>query len=202
MVITDDDIINTNNADNCISIPIPSGFIINDCINRNVISSMLFILPATYGYIIRWFLISVGSVICFFTSIINHYNTSQHRLFRPLDIVCVNSIAAYFVFFTIYNIGISFYSIITYLLCFITVSIYLYIFIKPYLYANYYCLVHLFAVTGIMFCIKSYDTHFNSKNKSSITNENRETENDTVESIIKNNNSNNSNVEKSLRNIA
>ena len=197
ILIKSESIINTNNVNNCIyiSIPIPikSGFIINGCINRNIISSILFIIPAIYGYIIRWFIISISSVICFCTSIINHYHISQHRLFRPLDIVCVNSIAAYFIFFTIYNIGISFYSNITYLLSFIALSIYLYIFIKPYLYEKYYCFVHIFAVTGIIFCIKSYDTHFNSKNKGYNTNENNETKYDNVELIINNNNNNNNN---------
>jgi hypothetical protein len=29
--------------------------------------------------------------------------------------------------------------------------------IKPRLYTDYYCLTHVFAVTGVMICIKSYD---------------------------------------------
>ena len=160
-------IIDANNVDNCIvnSIPVKNGFMIDGCLNRNVISSMLFLLPAIYGYIIKWVSVSVGSIVCFFTSIINHYHTSQHKLFRPLDIVCVNSIAFYFLLYTIYTSGISFYSTIMYVLSILTLSIYFYIHIKtPDLYAKYYCWVHICAVTGIMFCIKSYDTYLNAKN--------------------------------------
>jgi drug/metabolite transporter (DMT)-like permease len=177
LVNQQESIISDNISDSCLSI---KGFIIDDCINRNVISSMLFIIPAIYGFIISWFIISIGSLICLFTSIINHYNTSQHKIFRPLDIVCVNSIAIYFVFFTYYNIGISFYSIIMYLLSFITLSIYLYIHMKPYLYKNYYCWVHVFAVTGIVMCIKSYDIHFNSNVKDMTINNNIDNNNTIV----------------------
>lgn len=151
------------NGPDCISLPIQlqNGFIINGCLNRNAISSMLFILPAIYGYIINWISISIGSIVCFFTSVINHYNTSQHKIFRPLDIVCVNSIAFYFLLYTIYTSGISFYSTIMYLISILTLSIYFYIRMKPYLYVKYYCWVHIFAVTGVMLCIKSYDTYVN-----------------------------------------
>ena len=177
LVNQQESIISDNISDSCLSI---KGFIIDDCVNRNVISSMLFIIPAIYGYIISWFIISIGSLICLFTSIINHYNTSQHKLFRPLDIVCVNSIAIYFVFFTYYNIGISFYSIITYLLSFITLSIYLYIRINSHLYKNYYFWVHVFAVTGIVMCIKSYDIHFKSNVKVMTINNNIDNNNTIV----------------------
>ena len=177
LVNQQESIISDNISDSCLSI---KGFIIDDCVNRNVISSMLFIIPAIYGYIISWFIISIGSLICLFTSIINHYNTSQHKIFRPLDIVCVNSIAIYFVFFTYYNIGISFYSIITYLLSFITLSIYLYIRINSHLYKNYYFWVHVFAVTGIVMCIKSYDIHFKSNVKVMTINNNIDNNNTIV----------------------
>ena len=153
--------IKINNDDNCNIVK--KGFIIDGCINRNAISSILFIIPAIYSYLISWFIVSTGSIICLFTSIINHYNMSQHKIYRPLDIICVNSIAIYFVFFTIFTVGISFYSNIMYFLCFITVGTYLYIRINPYLYKKYYCLVHIFAVTGIIFCIKSYDTHLKNQ---------------------------------------
>ena len=33
---------------------------------------------------------------------------------------------------------------------------------KPYyLYVKYYCWVHIFAVSGVMLCVKSYDTYVN-----------------------------------------
>ena len=132
------------------------GLIINGCINRNLLSSMLFIFPAIYGYLISYKLIMYGSIICFFTSIVNHYFCSKHKYFRIIDIIFVNSIALYFVFHSLFNIGFNTYSTIMYVLALITLSIYLYIKFKPYLYEKYYCLVHLFAVIGVMFYIRSY----------------------------------------------
>ena len=103
------------------------GLIINGCINRNLLSSMLFIFPAIYGYLISYKLIMYGSIICFFTSIVNHYFCSKHKYFRIIDIIFVNSIALYFVFHSLFNIGFNTYSTIMYVLAVITLSIYLYI---------------------------------------------------------------------------
>ena len=163
--------------------PSIKGFVINGCVNRNIISSMLFIIPAIYGYIISWFLVSICSLICLFTSIINHYHSSEHKLFRPLDIIFVNSIGLYFLIFTIYTIGVSFYTKLMYIFSIITVSIYLYIRINPHLYKKYYFFVHVYAVIGIMLCIKSYDIHFNSNLKYTNIN-NNDNNNDNNNTIV------------------
>jgi len=132
------------------------GLIINGCINRSLLSSMLFIFPAIYGYLVSYKLIMYSSIICFFTSIVNHYFCSVHKYFRIIDIICVNSIALYFTFHSLFTIGFNTYSTIMYICALITLSIWLYIKFKPYLDKKYYCLVHLFAVIGIIFYIRAY----------------------------------------------
>ena len=132
------------------------GLIINGCINRSLLSSTLFIFPAIYGYLVSYKLIMYSSIICFFTSIVNHYFCSVHKYFRIIDIICVNSIALYFTFHSLFTIGFNTYSTIMYICALITLSIYLYIKFKPYLDKKYYCLVHLFAVIGIIFYIRAY----------------------------------------------
>ena len=132
------------------------GLIINGCINRSLLSSTLFIFPAIYGYLVSYKLIMYSSIICFFTSIVNHYFCSVHKYFRIIDIICVNSIALYFTFHSLFTIGFNTYSTIMYICALITLSIWLYIKFKPYLDKKYYCLVHLFAVIGIIFYIRAY----------------------------------------------
>jgi len=134
------------------------------CINRNFCSSLLFLLPAIYSYSVSYPLVAIGSIICLITSTLHHYYKARHNLFRKIDILCVNSIAVYFVFTCLTLIGFTFYAKIMYLCAMIALIIYFYMYNHPHLYENYYFLVHLFAISGIMFYIKAYDE---CKNESS-----------------------------------
>lgn len=135
---------------------------VSGCINRNFCSSFLFILPAVYGYIISYPLIVIGSIICFFTSTAHHYYQAQNKTLRKLDIICVNSIAIYFILHCVFNIGCIFYAKIMYLCAAVALLIWV---ISIYrgieMYNKYYFLVHMFAVLGIMFYIKAYDQCLN-----------------------------------------
>jgi hypothetical protein len=113
-------------------------------------------LPAIYGYSVSYPLVAIGSSICLFTSTAHHYYKAQNKLFRTIDIICVNSIAAYFVLTCLHKIRFTFYANITYLFTIISLILFFYIKKKKDLYESYYFLVHLFAISGIMFYIKAY----------------------------------------------
>ena len=85
-------------ADNIIAGPVMGGGAepIKGCINRNFCSSTLFLVPAIYAYLVNYSNVMWGSIICFLTSIAHHYYKAQNKLLQRIDIVCVNSIAAYF----------------------------------------------------------------------------------------------------------
>ena len=129
---------------------------IKGCINRNVFSSTLFLAPAIYSYMVNYSRVMWGSLICFLTSTIHHYYKSQNKILQRIDIVCVNSIAAYFLFHSFIYIGFTFYANIMYCFACVVLVIFFYLFFRPHLYEKYYCLVHIFAITGIMFYIKAY----------------------------------------------
>ena len=97
---------------NIITHTIPRGIIINENINRSFLSSFLFIIPAIYGYMISYYKVIIGSIICFITSSINHYFSSQHKFFRPIDIICVNCIALYFIYNCYSSISFNLFNII------------------------------------------------------------------------------------------
>lgn len=97
-----------------------------------------------------------GSIICFLTSTAHHYYKAQNKILRVIDIVTVNGIAAYFIFYAFMNIGCTFYANIMYALAIAALSFYFFFLCNPHLCEKYYCLVHILAITGIMFYIKAY----------------------------------------------
>lgn len=127
------------------------------CINRNFCSSLLFIFPAIYAYKVNYNEVMYGSIICLFTSISHHYYKTQHKLLRIIDIICVNSIALYFVYQCLTIIGFTFYANLMYLSAFIALIFFIYIRFKPHFYECSYFWVHIFAILGIMFYIKAHD---------------------------------------------
>lgn len=127
-----------------------------DALNRNVCSSTLFLLPAVYSYLVNYSQVMWGSLICFFTSIAHHYYKAENKILRIIDIVCVNSIAAYFLFLSIRHIGCTFYANIMYGFAMAALVFFFYLSFRPHLYEKYHCLVHILAITGIMFYIKAY----------------------------------------------
>ncbi len=128
------------------------------CINRNFCSSFLFFLPAIYGYSIDYYPVMVGSILCLLTSTSHHYYQSQHILLQKIDRIVVNSVAAYFIYDCITSIGYSFYANIMYVLVIATLICFFYITFNPNLYQKYYLLVHILAITGILFYIKAYSS--------------------------------------------
>ena len=129
---------------------------IKGSINRNFCSSTLFLAPAVYSYIVNYSNVMWGSIICFITSAAHHYYQAQNKILRIIDIVCVNSIAAYFVIYCFMHIGCTFYANIMYGFAFAALVFYFYLLSKPHLYNKYHCIVHVLAITGIMFYIKAY----------------------------------------------
>ena len=129
-------------------------------LNINFYSSMLFIIPAIYSYFAVPS-ITIPCLICLITSVLNHYHYAKHKIFNLIDIVCVNLIAAYYTFLNIYKIGFSFYSNIMYFFAGTALTFYFYLQKHPDLYERYHCIVHLLAITGIMFCIKSLQAYSN-----------------------------------------
>ena len=128
------------------------------CINRNFCSSFLFLFPALYGYYVNYTAIIIGSTICLFTSTAHHYYQTQHKILQMIDRICVNCIALFFIFHCILTIGCIFYANLTYACALITFFIFVYIYCSNIeIYEKYYWLVHVFAVSGIMFYIKAYD---------------------------------------------
>ena len=151
---------------NTITHTIPRGIIINESINRSFLSSFLFIIPAIYGYMISYYKIIIGSIICFITSSINHYFSSQHKIFRPIDIISVICIALYFIYNCYSNINFNFYSVSMYIICLITLSWYIFIKFNKHLDKKYYFITHILAVSGIMFYIKAF---YNNNYKNDIS---------------------------------
>ena len=135
------------------------GIFINDNINLNFFSSMLFIVPLLYGYYTSFYTIIPYCIVCLLTSLINHYYNSNNKIFGYIDKICVNSIAGGFILYMLLNTQVNVYSIITYIISLITISIYLYV-CSDVNMSKYYFLVHLFSNIGILFCIKTCMIHF------------------------------------------
>jgi hypothetical protein len=129
----------------------------NKCLNKNFYSSMLFIVPTIYAYSISppLYDIVIGSFVCFITSIINHYYKAENRLIQNIDRVVVISIAVYFTLQCLFKIGFTFYANIMYFLAGSAIIVYLYLHYNPHLYCDYHCLIHILAISGIMFLIKA-----------------------------------------------
>ena len=129
---------------------------IKGCINRNFCSSTLFLVPVIYAYIVNYPLVMWGSLICLLTSTAHHYYKAENKILRIIDIVCVNSIAAYFLFHCFTQIGFTFYANIMYGFALAGLVFFFYLSFRRHLYAKYHCIVHVLAITGIMFYIKAY----------------------------------------------
>jgi hypothetical protein len=125
-------------------------------LNRNFCSSTLFLAPAVYAYIVNYPLVMWGSLVCFLTSTAHHYYKAENKILRMIDIVCVNSIAAYFIFQSFKQIGCTFYSNIMYGFAIAALVFFFYLSFRPHLYEKYHYVVHILAITGIMFYIKAY----------------------------------------------
>ena len=135
------------------------GIFIDDKINLNFFSSMLFIVPLLYGYFTSFYTIIPYCIVCLLTSLIHHYHNSNNKIFGYIDKICVNSVAVGFILYMLLNTQLNVYSIITYIISLITISTYLYIQYNI-IYDKYHFLVHIFSNIGILFSIKTCMIHF------------------------------------------
>jgi len=128
-------------------------------INKNLCTSLLFIVPVIYAYLILppYSSLMIGSTACLITSVVNHYYKSQNKLFRIIDFAVVVPIAAYFTLHCYFMIGFKFYAIMVYICALISLCAYYYI--NYCITCDYHCLVHICAVIGIMLNIKSVKTY-------------------------------------------
>ena len=55
---------------------------IRSTINKNLLSSQLFILPSIYGYYTSYTAVMIGSIICLITSTANHYHKAVNKKFN------------------------------------------------------------------------------------------------------------------------
>ena len=122
---------------------------------------MLFLLPIIYSYILLPYSdVMFGSIICLITSVLHHYYKAQNKLFKMMDKIAVNSIAAYFTIHCIVKFGNKLYAKIMYVFAAGALCAYFIIhFYKPELYCDYHCIVHILAITGILFYIKARKTY-------------------------------------------
>jgi hypothetical protein len=131
-------------------------------VNINFYSSMLFIFPIIYAYLVLppYSQVMFGSIACLITSVLHHYYKAENTTLQKIDRITVNSIAAYFILHCIRTIGNKFYANITYFLSAISIGIFYYTnILKPELYSDYHWLVHVFSITGVMFYIKTIKTY-------------------------------------------
>jgi hypothetical protein len=95
------------------------GTVIGKGINKNLCSSTLFIFPVIYAYLFPSCReLMIGSLICLFISVLNHYHKAEILFISYLDRLIVNTIAGYFILNCIIKIGNTFYANIMYFLQF------------------------------------------------------------------------------------
>jgi hypothetical protein len=125
-------------------------------INRNIYSIMLFIIPAIYSYYALPDLkCTIACLLCLITGFIHHYHRAKNKILRVIDITTVFLIIGYYTYLCISNAGLKFYTIIMYFFLGLTIAFYVFLLKKPHLYDDYHFILHILAITGVMFCIKS-----------------------------------------------
>jgi hypothetical protein len=125
-------------------------------INRNIYSIMLFLIPAIYGYLVLPDLtITIACVLCLITGFIYHYYRAKNKILRIIDMTTVFSIGIYFTYLCFSKAGLKFYTIIMYIFVGLTLAFYAFLLKNPHLYDDYHFILHILAITGVMFCIKS-----------------------------------------------
>ena len=124
--------------------------------NINAYSSLLFILPTLYAFIVLPFsAVMYGSIACLITSVINHYYEAEYKHIQLADRVTVCSIALYFTVHCLLKIGNKLYANIIYFFALASLVTYVYLHYHPQFYGDYHWLVHVLSITGIMFYIKA-----------------------------------------------
>lgn len=125
-------------------------------INRNIYSIMLFLLPAIYGYFaLPDLTITIACVLCLITGFIYHYYRAKNKILRIIDMTTVFSIGIYFTYLCFSKVGLKFYTILMYIFISLTLAFYVFLCKNENLYDDYHFILHILAITGVMFCIKS-----------------------------------------------
>lgn len=130
-------------------------------INRNIYSIMLFLLPAIYGYFaLPDLTITIACVLCLITGFIYHYYRAKNKILRIIDMTTVFSIGIYFTYLCISKAGLKFYTILMYIFVGLTLAFYAFLLKNPHLYEDYHFIIHILAITGVMFCIQSLKEYY------------------------------------------
>jgi hypothetical protein len=130
-------------------------------INRNIYSIMLFLIPAIYGYLaLPDLTITIACVLCLITGFIYHYYRAKNKILRIIDMTTVFSIGIYFTYLCFSKVGLKFYTIIMYIFVGLTLAFYAFLLKNPHLYEDYHFIIHILAITGVMFCIQSLKEYY------------------------------------------
>ena len=125
-------------------------------INRNLYSIMLFLIPAIYGYLVLPDLkITIACLLCLITGFVHHYYKAKNRLLRIIDVGTVFSIGIYFTYVCFSKVGLNSYTKLMYIFISLTLAFYVFLCKNENLYDDYHFILHILAITGVMFCIKS-----------------------------------------------
>lgn len=115
------------------------------------ISSSLFLIPA----VVAWFAlkqkdVAVACMVCFVTSVCNHIYQGQNEVLRTLDVWVVRGIALMYTVHCIVTMGVKMWALAMYACGVLTLAWYIYLRIRAQVDYNWHCMVHVFAVLGIM----------------------------------------------------
>lgn len=125
-------------------------------INRNIYSIMLFLIPAIYAYFVLPDLkFTIACLLCLITGFVHHYYRAKNKILRIIDIATVFSIISYYTYLCISKVGLKFYTILMYIFVGLTLAFYAFLLKNPHLYEDYHFIIHILAITGVMFCIQS-----------------------------------------------
>jgi hypothetical protein len=116
-------------------------------------TSFLFIIPIILACILEVKYVAFTSLLCFITSVINHYYESENICAHTIDTIIVRTIAILHILYALYTYQFTnILMILSYILSIATLIIY--IDIKKYkLDEDYHSFVHFFSVCGILFYI-------------------------------------------------
>lgn len=115
----------------------------------NVLSSLLFFIPAYVAWKSECRDVAVASVICCATSVMNHMHSTSHYTIRMMDIICVRGVGAYYVWRCL-NRPPSLYTCLT--LWWSALTVYIYLTLELY---EYHWIIHVCAISGILCYIRS-----------------------------------------------
>ncbi len=122
---------------------------------------MLFLIPVIYGYLVLPDLkITIACLLCLITGFVHHYYKAKNKLLRIIDVGTVFSIGIYFTYVCFSKVGLNFYTKLMYIFVSLTLAFYAFLLKNPHLYEDYHFIIHILAITGVMFCIQSLKEYY------------------------------------------